>query len=201
MASGSGTLTQSVLDAFVLSGDGRGVEIAAVGSDRPDAGVLERARSAGVETFVVSPQDFADRDEWNHALTEQVAEYDPDWVVSAGFMRILGSEFVDRFALRIINTHPALLPSFPGAHGVRDALAHGVKVTGTTIHLVDSGVDTGPVIAQFPVAIEDDDTEDTLHERIREIERRRIVELLEHLALHSLTVDGRRVSGFTPARD
>ncbi|WP_029089577.1 phosphoribosylglycinamide formyltransferase [Brevibacterium album] len=197
LASGSGTLTQAVLDAFVHTD--AGVDIAAVGSDRPQAGVLERARAAGVETFSVAPADHADRDAWNSALTAAVAAHEPDWVVSAGFMRILGEGFVGRFAGRIINTHPALLPSFPGAHGVRDALAHGVKVTGTTIHLVDAGTDTGPIIAQFPVSIREGEDEDALHERIRAIERTRLVELLRHLAGGSLDVDGRRVTGWTPA--
>lgn len=197
LASGSGTLTQALIDAFA---DGRaGVEIAAVGSDVPGAGVLERAHSAGTDTFVVAPRDFASRDDWNAALARTVSSYDPDWIVSAGFMRILGPAFIDEFPSRILNTHPALLPSFPGAHGVRDALAHGAKVTGTTFHLVDTGVDTGPIIAQFPVHVRDDDDEDSLHERIRAVERARLVELLAFLAQGSLTVDGRRVTGWTPA--
>lgn len=219
LASGSGSLTQAVLDAFVVpdpagaaapgpasgrsdgaaTGPASGVEIVAVGSDTASAGALERAARAGIDTFVVAPRDHPDRDAWNHALAEAVAAHRPDWVVSAGFMRILGPTFVTRFTQRIINTHPALLPAFPGAHGVRDALAHGVKVTGTTIHLVDDGVDTGPIIAQFPVAVRDDDTEDTLHERIRAVERARIVELLASLAEHPLDVSGRRVTGFVPA--
>ena len=121
----------------------------------------------------------------------------PAEVVSAGFMRILGPDFISRFPQRIINTHPALLPSFPGAHGVRDALAYGVKVTGSTIHLVDEGVDTGPIIAQQPVLVEPDDTEDTLHERIRQVERRLLVDVLTHLASGDLHVAGRRVTGFS----
>ena len=196
LASGSGTLTQALLDAFA---DGRaGVEIAAVGSDVPGAGVLERARTAGTDTFVVAPGDFASRDDWNDALARTVRSYDPDWVVSAGFMRILGPAFIDEFPSRILNTHPALLPSFPGAHGVRDALAHGAKVTGTTFHLVDTGVDTGPIIAQFPLDVRDDDDEESLHERIRAVERERLVELLAFLSHGSLAVDGRRVTGWTP---
>lgn len=199
LASGSGTLTQALLDAFA---DGqRGVELAAVGSDVPTAGVLDRARAAGVDTFVVAPADHPTREDWNAALARTVAEHRPDWVVSAGFMRILGETFIDRFPGRILNTHPALLPSFPGAHGVRDALAHGVKVAGTTFHLVDAGVDTGPIIAQFPLAVRDDDDEDSLHERIRAVERARLVELLAHLAHGSLQVDGRRVTGWTPSAD
>ncbi|MGO1439247.1 MAG: phosphoribosylglycinamide formyltransferase [Brevibacterium yomogidense] len=197
LASGSGTLTQALLDAF--ADGGAGVQIVAVCSDVASAGVLDRARSAGVETCVVVPSDHSARAEWNRALADTVASYDPDWVISAGFMRILGSAFVDRFAGRIINTHPALLPSFPGAHGVRDAMAHGVKVAGTTFHLVDAGVDTGPIIAQFPVAVQDADDEESLHERIRAVERTRLVELLAFLAERTLTVEGRRVTGWTPA--
>lgn len=200
LASGSGSLTQAVIDAFTGSAPAADVTLAAVGSDRPDAPVLDRARGAGLDTFVVAPQDYASRDEWNQSLAETVAGYEPDWVVSAGFMRILGPDFISRFPQRIINTHPALLPSFPGAHGVRDALAYGVKVTGSTVHLVDEGVDTGPIIAQQPVLIEPDDTEDTLHERIRQVERRLLVKLLTHLADGRLRIDGRHVTGFD-ARD
>lgn len=175
------------------------MQIVAVCSDVASAGVLDRARSAGVETSVVAPADHAARDDWNRALADTAASYDPDWIISAGFMRILGHAFVERFAGRIINTHPALLPSFPGAHGVRDAMAHGVKVAGTTFHLVDAGVDTGPIIAQFPVAVHDADDEESLHERIRAVERSRLVELLAFLAVGTLTVEGRRVTGWTPA--
>lgn len=197
LASGSGSLTQAVIDAFTTTAPVADVTLAAVGSDRPDAPVLDRARGAGLDAFVVAPRDFASRDEWNRALAEAVAGYQPDWVVSAGFMRILGPDFISRFPQRIINTHPALLPSFPGAHGVRDALAYGVKVTGSTIHLVDEGVDTGPIIAQQPVPVEPDDTEDTLHERIRQVERRLLVDVLTHLASADLHVAGRRVAGFS----
>ena len=196
LASGSGTLTGAVLDTCHRPG-GR-VEVAAVGTDRADAGVLARAAEAGVETFVTAPGDHPDRQSWNRALTEAVAGHRPDWVVSAGFMRILGPDFVSAFPDRIINTHPALLPAFPGAHGVADALAHGVKVTGTTIHLVDSGVDTGPIIAQFPVLVDPQDTEESLHERIRAVERRELVALLDFLADSELRITGRTVTGYVP---
>lgn len=174
------------------------MQIVAVCSDVATAGVLDRARSAGVEARIVAPADYATREDWNRGLADTAASYRPDWVISAGFMRILGRTFVDRFEDRIINTHPALLPSFPGAHGVRDAMAHGVKVAGTTFHLVDTGVDTGPIIAQFPVTVRDADDEESLHERIRAVERSRLVELLAFLAEGTLTIDGRRVSGWTP---
>nr|WP_278189761.1 phosphoribosylglycinamide formyltransferase [Brevibacterium sp. ZH18] len=194
MASGSGTLTQAVIDAFADSD--RGVEIAAIGADSQTAGVLDRAAERSIPTFVVRPKDCADREDWNVRLRDTVAEFSPDWVISAGFMRILGPTFIASFADRIINTHPALLPSFPGAHGVRDALAHGVRITGGTIHLVDAGVDTGPIITQFPVSVSDDDTEETVHERIKTREREELVRLLAHLAHHDLVIDGRHVSGY-----
>lgn len=175
------------------------VDIVAVGSDLADAPVLERARTADIETFSAHPRDYDSREDWDAAFTDIVAGYTPDWIVSAGFMRILGANFVARFGGRIINTHPALLPAFPGAHGVRDALAYGAKVTGTTIHLVDEGVDTGPIIAQFPIAIAPGEGEDALHERIKEIERRELVRFLRFLQHNTIEVSGRHVSGYTPS--
>ena len=179
LASGSGTLLQALIDAV-----GRGaldVEIVAVGSDVAGVMALARAEDAGIEVFVQEPMAYASRADWNDALTERVQGFHPDWVVSAGFMRILGPVFVDAFAGRILNTHPALLPSFPGAHAVRDALAHGVKVTGCTVHLVDHGVDTGPIIAQRAVDVLPDDDEASLHERIKVIERELLVQTLADL--------------------
>lgn len=179
MVSGSGTNLQSILDA-VAEGH-LSAEVLAVGADKPCTGI-ERAQKAGIETFLVEPADFADRPAWNRALEEKIASFAPDYVVFAGFMRIVDAQLVDRFAGRIINTHPALLPSFPGAHGVRDALAHGVKVTGLTVHLVDSGVDTGPILAQAAVDVLPDDTEESLHERIKVKERVLLVQTLDSLA-------------------
>src|SRR5699024_9390090 len=194
LASGSGTLTQAVIDAFAAGT--RGVEILAVGSDSSTAGVLDRARAHDVATFVVRPKDFADRQAWNEQLRRTVAELGPDWVVSAGVMRILGASFVEAFSNRIINTHPALVPSFPGAYGVRDPPDHGVEPPGGTIHLVDTGVDTGPIITQYAVPIGDDDTEETVHERIKALEREELVRLLAHLAHSDLVIDGRHVRGY-----
>lgn len=179
LASGSGTLLQSVIDA-VQAGT-LDLTIAAVGSDVPGVLALARAEEAGIPVFVQEPMAYASRDDWNVALTERVAGFDPDWVLSAGFMRILGPGFVDAFPGRILNTHPALLPSFPGAHAVRDALAHGVKVTGCTVHLIDHGVDTGPILAQRAVEILPDDDESTLHERIKVVERELLVRTLSNL--------------------
>jgi len=179
LASGSGTLLQAVLDA-AASGD-IAATVVAVGSDVAAAPALERARAAGVPTIVAAPGDYPDRAAWNADLTARVRGLAPDWVVSAGFMRILGPQFVDAFPGRIVNTHPALLPSFPGAHAVRDALAHGVKVTGCTVHLVDHGVDTGPILAQQAVEVRPDDDEAALHERIKQVERAMLVRTLSGL--------------------
>lgn len=189
LASGSGSLAQAVLES-------PGVEVVAIGSDKPGAGVLGRAERAGVPSFVRPLPRGGDREAWNRALADDVAGFAPEWVVSAGFMRILSPAFLERFPGRVLNTHPALLPSFPGAHAVRDALAAGVKVTGSTIHLVDAGVDTGPIVAQVPVEVRDDDTVETLHERIRVVERESLTRLLRHLAGGTLEVRGRVVTGF-----
>ena len=168
LLSGSGTLLQALLDAQLA---GRlDAEVVAVGADREAAG-LERAAQAGLPTFVVSLRDYADRAAWDAALADAVAAHAPDLVVSAGFMKLVGERFLSRFGGRFINTHPALLPSFPGAHGVADALAHGVKVTGCTVFEVDAGVDTGRIIGQVAVPVELGDTEESLHERIKVAER------------------------------
>ncbi|QNQ91384.1 phosphoribosylglycinamide formyltransferase [Corynebacterium poyangense] len=179
LVSGSGTLLQAILDHQDES-----YRVKKVVADTP-CQALDRASQAGITTEVVALGK--DRAEWNIRLAEAVAQAQPDIVVSAGFMRILGSEFLERYSGRIINTHPALLPSFPGAHGVRDALAYGVKVTGSTVHFVDEGVDTGPIIAQEAVSIQPDDTEDSLHERIKKVERRLIVSLLRRAQIDGQT--------------
>ena len=166
--------------------------VVAVISDKPDAGGLEVARAAGVATVVVRPADFPDRTAWDAALARAVDAVDPAWVVCAGFMRILGPAFLGRYAGRVLNTHPALLPSFPGAHAVRDALAHGVAVTGCTLHLVDEGVDTGPILAQRAVDVLPDDDEASLHERIKVAERAMLVETIAAVARRGVCVDGRR---------
>ncbi|WP_093591408.1 phosphoribosylglycinamide formyltransferase [Lentzea waywayandensis] len=188
LVSGSGTLMQALLDADLP------IEVVAVGADRENIEGLKRAERAGVPHFAVKLRDHADRTAWDAALTATVASYEPDLVVSAGFMKIIGEQFLARFGGRMINTHPALLPAFPGAHGVRDALAYGVHVTGSTVHLVDAGVDTGPILAQEAVVVEAGDTEETLHERIKVVERRLLVETVGRLAREGCTVNGRKVS-------
>ncbi|GHC77053.1 phosphoribosylglycinamide formyltransferase [Nocardiopsis terrae] len=168
-----------------------GAEIVAVGSDREGTRGVEVARAAGVPTFVVPFRSYADRSAWDTAMSDRIAEHAPDLVVSAGFMRILGPAVVGRH--QAVNIHPALLPSFPGAHAVRDALAHGVRVTGTTIHFLDEGVDSGPIIDQVAVPVEDGDDEASLHERIKTVERRMLVDTVGRLAREGWTIDGRHV--------
>ncbi|HZZ48887.1 MAG TPA: phosphoribosylglycinamide formyltransferase [Pseudonocardia sp.] len=192
LVSGSGTLLQALLDASAAPD--YPAQVVAVGADRADIEGLRRGRSAGVPVFSVSLKDYADRDSWNEALTKAVAEHRPDLVVSAGFMKVLSSAFLSQVGAPVVNTHPALLPAFAGAHAVRDALAYGVKVTGCTVHLVDAGVDTGPVVAQRAVDVRAGDDEESLHERIKIEERRLLVDSVAELARRGATVTGRKVS-------
>jgi phosphoribosylglycinamide formyltransferase-1 len=190
LASGSGTLLQSLIDA--AASPDYPADIVAVGSDRPQAQALHRARAAGIPDFVVRLADHPDRAAWDTALTEAVAAYRPDLVVSAGFMKLLGPRFLEKYDSRVVNSHPALLPSFPGMHAVRDALAAGVSVTGTTVHFVDAGVDSGPIIARRSVEVLPTDDEESLHERIKVIERTLLVDVVSTLVRHGCTiVDGR----------
>ncbi|KQX81479.1 MULTISPECIES: phosphoribosylglycinamide formyltransferase [Streptomyces] len=196
LVSGSGTNLQALLDAIGDDPEHYGAQVVAVGADRDGTGGLERAERAGLPTFVCRLGAYASRPEWDAALTAAVAEHRPDLVVSAGFMKIVGKDFLAGFGGRIVNTHPALLPSFPGAHGVRDALAYGVKVTGCTVHFVDDGVDTGPIIAQGVVEVTEEDTaegEAALHERIKEVERKLLVEAVGRLARDGYRIEGRKV--------
>ena len=187
LASGEGTTLQALLDAS--ADPAYGARVVAVASDRPGARALARAAAAGVPTACVPVRD--DRAAWDRDLADAVAEHAPDLVVCAGFMRILGPAFLARHP--VLNTHPALLPAFPGAHAVRDALAYGVKVTGVTVHLVDEGVDTGPVVAQAAVPVLPDDDERTLHARIQDVEQPLYVEAVGRLARSGWTVEGRTV--------
>src|SRR5712671_1231623 len=192
LASGEGTLLQHLIDACA-TGSVR-AQIVAVGSDRDGTRAAGRAEAAGIETFVCRVGDYDGRADWDKALTEACAGYQPDLVVSAGFMKLFGPQFLDEFAGRCINSHPALLPSFPGMHGVRDALAYGVKVTGCTVLLVDEGVDAGPVLAQAAVPVHDDDDEATLHERIKVAERALLVDTVGRMAREGWSVsDDRKV--------
>ncbi|HEY0494735.1 MAG TPA: phosphoribosylglycinamide formyltransferase [Kutzneria sp.] len=190
--SGSGTLLQALLDAAAT--DDYPADIVAVVADRDGIEGLARAERAGVPTHVLKLRDFPDRPAWDQALADLVGTLSPDLIVTAGFMKLLGDPFMDRFGDRVINSHPALSPAFPGAHAVRDALAYGVRVTGCTVFLVDNGVDTGPVVAQEAVPVEAGDDEATLHERIKKVERRLLVDVVARLARAGWTLDGRKVS-------
>lgn len=190
LVSGEGTNLQALLDA--TADPAYGARVVAVGSDRPAIRGLERAAAAGVPTFVVSLKECADREEFDRRTADAIAAYDPDFVVLAGYMKILAGWVVAKWPT--INTHPALLPSFAGAHGVRDALAHGVKVTGVTVHLVDEGLDSGPIVAQRAVEVRDDDDEATLHERIKTVERRLLVDVVGRLARRGFSIEGRKVT-------
>jgi phosphoribosylglycinamide formyltransferase-1 len=190
LASGTGTLLGSLIDA--ATGD-YPARVVAVGVDR-DCRAIEVAAKASLPTFTVRLADHPDRAAWDAAIADATAAHRPDLVVSAGFMKILGPQFLSRFSGRILNTHPALLPAFAGAHGVAEALAYGVKVTGATVHLVDAGMDTGPILAQESVPVLDDDDEQTLHERIKVIERRLLVDVVAAIATGGVTWTGRKAT-------
>jgi phosphoribosylglycinamide formyltransferase-1 len=190
LVSGTGTTLQALLDAS--ADPAWGAQVVAVGADRPGTLGEKRASDLGIPTFVLPVADFPSREAWDAALADAVAGYEPTLVVSAGFMKLVSPEFLDRFPM--VNTHPALLPSFPGMHGARDALEHGVKVTGCTLFLVDSGVDTGPIVAQAAVPVLDGDDEATLHERIKVAERAMLVDAVGRMAREGFTVTGRRVT-------
>jgi phosphoribosylglycinamide formyltransferase 1 len=191
LVSGEGTNLQALIDA--CRDPGYGARVAAVGADRGGISALARAERAGIPTFTVRLADYPGRQDWDLALARACASHAPDLIVLAGFMKLVGPPFLDAFAGRCVNTHPALLPSFPGANGVRDALAHGVKVTGCTVFLIDEGVDTGPILAQACVPVADDDDEATLHERIKVAERALLVATVGRMVREGWTVQGRKV--------
>jgi len=192
LVSGAGTNLQAIVDA--CADPAYGAAVVAVGADRDGIAALDRADAANIPRFVAKVRDFPSRDAWDDALAAACAAYAPDLIVCAGFMKLVGKAFLARFAGRCLNTHPALLPSFPGMHGVRDALAYGVKVTGCTVFLVDEGVDAGPVLAQAAVPVHDDDDEATLHERIKVAERALLVDTVGRMAREGWSVsDDRKV--------
>jgi phosphoribosylglycinamide formyltransferase-1 len=192
LVSGTGTNLAALLDA--ADKPSYGAAVVAVGADRDGIAALDRARARGVPTFVLRVDDFASRDEWDAAFADAVAAHEPDLVVSAGFMRLAGPAFLSRFGGRYVNTHPALLPAFPGMHGARDALEYGVRVTGATLFIVDAGVDTGPIAGQVAVPVRDDDDEASLHERIKVEERAMLVDVVGRMAREGWTVTGRKVT-------
>jgi formyltetrahydrofolate-dependent phosphoribosylglycinamide formyltransferase len=192
LVSGSGTNLQALLDAG--ADPDYGARVVAVGSDRDNVRALDRAAAAGVPAFVDALSSYPDRAAWDRALTGHVAKYKPDLVVSAGFRKLVGPQFLAAFGDRYVNTHNSLLPAFPGIHGPRDALAYGVKVAGASLFFVDAGIDTGPIIAQVAVPVLDDDDEDTLTERIKHAERRQLVEQVGRLVREGWTIAGRKVT-------
>ncbi len=191
LVSGSGSNLQALIDA--CRDPEYGAVVAAVGADRDGAYGLERAAAAGIPTFVHKVRDHPDRDAWDAALTESVAAHEPDLVVSAGFLKLCGPRFLAAFPGRYVNTHNSLLPAFPGMNGPGEALAAGVKLAGATLFICDSGVDTGPIVAQTAVPVEDDDTVDTLTERIKEAERAQLVASVGRMVRDGWTVEDRRV--------
>lgn len=191
LISGSGTNMDALVDACE-SGDVPGQVIAVV-ADR-DCDGLRLAEKRGVDVHLVEFSSFEERDRWSMALRDLVQSYEPDLVVSAGFMRILAPAFVDAFPGRLINLHPALLPAFPGAHGVRDAIEHGVKVTGSTVHFVDHLVDHGPILLQEAVAVREDDTIDSLHERIKHAEHRLLPQACRLILEGKVSIEGTKVT-------
>ncbi|WP_433649081.1 phosphoribosylglycinamide formyltransferase [Micromonospora zamorensis] len=192
LISGSGSNLQSLLDAAV--DPAYGAQVVAVGADRDGIAGLARAEAAGVPTFVERVRDHDTREDWDRALTAHVAKHQPDLVISAGFLKLVGPHFLAAFGDRYLNTHNTLLPAFPGIHGPRDALAYGVKLTGATLFFVDAGMDTGPIVAQVAVPVLDDDDVDTLTERIKEAERRQLVEQVGRLVREGWTITGRKVT-------
>ena len=192
LVSGTGTVLQSLLDA-IRADPSFGGQVVVVGSDRPQAPALLRARDAGIPTVVETVGTYPDRAGWEAALREEVSAHDPDVIVLAGFMRVLSGSFLARWPNRVINTHPSLLPAFRGAHAVRDALTYGVKVTGSTVHLVDEEVDHGPIVAQRPVEVRADDTEESLHTRIKAVEHELLPACVKALCQGRIDLDGRRV--------
>jgi phosphoribosylglycinamide formyltransferase 1 len=191
LVSGAGTNLQALLDA--CADESYGARVVAVGADREPCAAIDRASSRGIPTFCHRVKDFYERSDWDAALTDSCREFQPDLVISAGFMKLVGPGFLAAFGGRFINSHPALLPSFPGMHGVRDALRYGVKVTGCTIFVVAAGVDDGPVVAQRCVPVHDDDDEASLHERIKVAERGLLVDTVGRMVREGWTVDDRKV--------
>jgi len=191
LVSGAGTNLQALLEA--AQDPAYGAVVVAVGADRDGIEGLARGERAGVPTFVHRVKDYPSREEWDRAITAACAAHRPDLVVSAGFMKLAGPAFLAEFGGRYVNTHPALLPSFPGMHGAADALAYGVKVTGATLFVVDAGVDTGPIVAQVTVPVLDEDDVDSLHERIKVAERRMLVDNVGRMAREGFTISDRKV--------
>jgi phosphoribosylglycinamide formyltransferase 1 len=192
LVSGTGTTLQALLDA--CADEAYGAVVVAVGADRAGTRAVERARSAGVDTFELPLSAAPTRAEWDARLTSRVASFEPDLFVLAGFLKLAGAAFLARFGGCCVNTHPALLPAFPGMHAPRDALAYGVKISGATLFLVDDGVDTGAIVAQTAVPVREDDSDESLHERIKAAERVMLVDAVGRMVREGYSVDGRKVT-------
>ena len=177
LASGTGTLFEAILDSGV------GTDVVGLVTDQPNARAVNIAQSREIEVYKVSLSDFDSRESWESELLEQVESLGPDLIVAAGFMRILSPAFVDHFPDQIVNSHPSLLPQYPGAHAVRDAIEANAAVTGCTIHFIDHGVDTGEIIAQTPVKVQPGESEAELHERIKTVERTLLPQSVEQLLI------------------
>jgi phosphoribosylglycinamide formyltransferase 1 len=190
LVSGAGTNLQALIDA--CQDPGYGATVVAVGADRDGITALDRARASGIPTFTRKLAGFPTRDSWDQALAAATQQHDPGLVVCAGFMKLLGKSFLEAFGGRCVNTHPALLPSFPGMHGVRDALDYGVKITGCTVFIVGEGVDDGPILAQAAVPVAPADDEQALHERIKVAERALLVDTVGRMAREGWSVEGSR---------
>ena len=190
LVSGAGTNLQALIDAS--ADPNYGATVVAVGADRDGITALDRAKDANIPTFTLKVGEFSTRDAWDDALAAACADFDPDLIVCAGFMKLVGKSFLAQFNGRCLNTHPALLPSFPGMHGVRDALDYGVKVTGCTVFIIDEGVDDGPILAQEAVPVRSKDDEETLHERIKVAERSLLVDTVGRMAREGWTAEGSR---------
>lgn len=190
LVSGAGSLLQALIDAQTAGA--LDAEVVAVGSDRPGVAGLARAEQAGIPTFVHRLDPNGDRDAWDSQLRDLVGGFEPDLVVCAGYMKLLGPAFLARYGGQVINSHPALLPSFPGTHGARDALEYGVRITGATVILVDAGVDTGVIIDQVAVRVADDDNDQTLQERIKLNERELLTSTVRRMATRRWELEGRR---------
>ena len=199
LASGSGTNLQALIDAW-KAGAMAPADLVVVGANIPGCLALERAQKAGIETFVLSHKSFATREDFDRALVAELRGRDVELVVLAGFMRVLTGTFLDAFPLRVINIHPALLPAFPGLHAQKQAIDYGVKVAGCTVHFVDKGTDTGPIIAQAAVPVLPGDDEDSLGKRILGEEHRLLPAVVRAVASGQISVEGRRVK-IAPPRE
>lgn len=191
-ASGSGSNFEAIVQA-VQAGQLRGVEVALLVCDKPGAKVLERAERLGIPTFVFQPKEYADKSAFEKEIVEQLQKLDVTLVVLAGYMRLVGETLLSAYEGKIINLHPSLLPAFPGKDAIGQALDYGVKITGVTVHVVDAGLDTGPIIAQLPVAVQETDTKETLAARIHEVEHGLLVEVIGLLVEERVKLEGRLV--------